>query len=534
MAPVHTYHCLDGRDFPVEFANDADARATWFWDPEHNPEPLTPMDQSVWTGAARGAGRARAECGFDPGDVFIGGAGHSYFNGFYYARPVLPSRAARAAAAAANRRLAEEYGSAAKFWERRGEPRAVAAFDQLKTGGPELDASGLIELFAYGFEQTFLMFGLMDRELQRLLAAEYGQDGERLAAVLLAGRENATLDADQALWDLAEVARRNPLVRDALLKGAPRATVETVDGARGFLAGLDGYLDRFGWRTTGWHVSSPSLREQPDLVMTMIRRLVAESVPAPSDASARSAEERERLAAEVGTRFGAGTARSAAVQQALADSAGYLAIKEGRALWQLNLTGALRYCFLVRGTDLAGSGVLGDPDDVFYLRPEEMDRMVAAIPDPTALRSLVAERRAERDRWRGATPPARVGGEPTRRDGISSSGPGGRAGEPSLSGVPASPGEATGTACVLRTLDDIERLEAGDILVCSTTTPAWTAVFGLAAAVIADGGDMSSHTAIAAREYGIPAVTGAHGATSLISDGQTVTVDGMQGLVTLG
>ncbi len=70
------------------------------------------------------------------------------------------------------------------------------------------------------------------------------------------------------------------------------------------------------------------------------------------------------------------------------------------------------------------------------------------------------------------------------------------------------------------------------MLVCPYTNPSWTPLFQRAAAVVVDSGGPASHAAIVAREYGIPAVMGTGRGTSVLSDGQLVTVDGTSGRVT--
>ena len=100
-----------------------------------------------------------------------------------------------------------------------------------------------------------------------------------------------------------------------------------------------------------------------------------------------------------------------------------------------------------------------------------------------------------------------------------------------VKGVAASKGVVTATARVIMGLDDADRLQAGDVLVCSSTAPPWTPMFAIASAVVTDSGGILSHSAIAAREYGIPAVVGAQVATQRIPDGATVTVDGERGIV---
>ena len=100
-----------------------------------------------------------------------------------------------------------------------------------------------------------------------------------------------------------------------------------------------------------------------------------------------------------------------------------------------------------------------------------------------------------------------------------------------LKGTPASGGRAVGTARVITEAADFGRLAAGDVLVCATTTPAWTPLFASAAALVTDTGGILSHAAIVAREYGLPAVVGCDVATSAIQDGARVEVDGDSGQV---
>jgi pyruvate,water dikinase len=102
-----------------------------------------------------------------------------------------------------------------------------------------------------------------------------------------------------------------------------------------------------------------------------------------------------------------------------------------------------------------------------------------------------------------------------------------------IKGNAGSRGVVSGIARVARTLDEATQVLPGEILVAVTTMPAWTPLFGVAAAVVTETGGPLSHCAIVAREYGIPAVVGAHGATRIITTGQRITVDGGRGRVTI-
>jgi pyruvate,water dikinase len=102
-----------------------------------------------------------------------------------------------------------------------------------------------------------------------------------------------------------------------------------------------------------------------------------------------------------------------------------------------------------------------------------------------------------------------------------------------LTGAPASPGEVEGPARVVRTLEQLSEVRAGEILVCTITSPAWAPIFSKIKATVTDIGGVMSHAAIVSREYGLPAVVGTGTATSRIETGQMLRVDGAAGTVTI-
>ena len=100
-------------------------------------------------------------------------------------------------------------------------------------------------------------------------------------------------------------------------------------------------------------------------------------------------------------------------------------------------------------------------------------------------------------------------------------------------GIGATP--YTGRACVAASAEEaLDRLQPGDVLVTSHTTPAFEAIMPVAGALVTDHGGLMSHAALVCREHGIPAVIGVTAATTHIPDGATVTVDPAAGLVTIG
>ena len=199
----------------------------------------------------------------------------------------------------------------------------------------------------------------------------------------------------------------------------------------------------------------------------------------------------------------------------------------------------LRRLALELGERLASAGILDAPDDVFYLRSEELREAAAtrsAGESRDDLQQLAAQRRALRDSRMRLLPPPTV-----PRNMIWKFGPFdlSKAFQPKenivegegIEGFAVSPGRVTAPASVILSAADFEKMRPDSILVCPTTTPAWTPLFTQARGLVTDIGGVLAHGSIVAREYGIPAVMGTTVATTRIQDGQVITVDGTAGTV---
>ena len=103
-----------------------------------------------------------------------------------------------------------------------------------------------------------------------------------------------------------------------------------------------------------------------------------------------------------------------------------------------------------------------------------------------------------------------------------------------LSGLAASPGISSGVVKVVKTMDDLKKVEKGDILVTEMTNPDMVMTMQKASGIITDEGGITSHASIVSREMGIPAVVGTGNATEKLKDGDIVTVDGYSGRVIEG
>jgi len=209
------------------------------------------------------------------------------------------------------------------------------------------------------------------------------------------------------------------------------------------------------------------------------------------------------------------------------------------------------------GSLLAAHGFFPDAEDVFHLTHYELEAAIidlmnawstgSAPRGPARWPAIVAERRAAIAEWaKHETPPA-LGPVPDVIDdpaivmlwGITRESldtwlqADTRGAGNEIRGFAASNGVVEGPARVVKSVEEIGRLRAGDILVCQITNPTWAPIFQKIAGAVSDIGGSMSHAAIVAREFGLPAVVGTGTATSRIRDGQRIRVDGGRGIVTL-
>ena len=102
-----------------------------------------------------------------------------------------------------------------------------------------------------------------------------------------------------------------------------------------------------------------------------------------------------------------------------------------------------------------------------------------------------------------------------------------------IKGIGANNGIVTGTARVIESFDEIDRLEKDDILITKFTDTGWTPKFAILSGIVTEYGGILCHAAIVSREYGIPAIVNCSGVLGKIKDGQKIRIDGAKGTVSI-
>ena len=348
---------------------------------------------------------------------------------------------------------------------------------------------------------------------------------------------NPTTEMDLALWDAAAAIRADAPSRLAFEATDPgRLGGQLLAGTLPAVAqrALEAFLHRYGMRGVGEiDLGRPRWREDPtDLLGTLTGYLAV-----PEQHSPRRAFEAGQLAAAAAVQQLRGIAatkprgpiRSRAVGVLASRARALTGAREQPKFAVIQIMGVCREALLASGADLVELDLLDRSDDICFLHLHELIEL-PELPasDLGRLRELVGQRRAAYQReWRRArVPRVIVGDGRTFYEGLAAA----EGGDADLVGSPVSPGVVEG---VVRVVHDpaTAGLQAGEILVCVGTDPAWTPLFLTAAGLVTEVGGMMTHGSVVAREYGIPAVVGVHEATTRLPTGARIRLDGSAGTI---
>jgi pyruvate,water dikinase len=305
---------------------------------------------------------------------------------------------------------------------------------------------------------------------------------------------------------------------------------------------VSAYLDLVGYRLLdGFDISNPFALELPDVLLRAIRAAVGGTGVDAADVEGRIAGVRGKVPAEHRTEFD-GLLEEARLTYRLRDERGVFS-----DIWA---SGLMRRAALAGGRRVAAKGRIHNAEHFVDAGLEEMCALLAG-GGPSA--DELADRAAYRASHTAKNAPAVLGPPPPPPPDLSKLPPAcGRVmaavfvaigalfgsseaphEERMLRGLAASRGVYEGPARRVSHPSEFDRIVRGDVLVTESTTEAFNILLPLLGAIVTDSGGLLSHSAIVAREYGIPGVVGTREATERIADGVRVRVDGNAGEVTV-
>jgi pyruvate,water dikinase len=332
------------------------------------------------------------------------------------------------------------------------------------------------------------------------------------------------------LWQLTQQALARPAVSQCLLAGRFREVPQAAGGTE-FLQLADAFCQKHAHRgSSDRDIYQPRWGDDRELLLKQVALLLKLGGDSdPEKAHGRAAARRVDREREVAGRLRLGLfgrMRAAVFMRILRTTQRYVMHRDNQRHTFEPYFLNLRRAYRAIGSRLQGRGLLDSQDDIFLLAKTE----IYAHADGSLEDGRLAGRvRWRRNWWNTITeqePPFRLRGSRPYEGNTDEA-------AADLRGAPGAPGIATGPVRKVSSLQELNRILPGEILVTYAIDPAWTPVFGTIGGVISVEGGMLAHAAVLGREYGLPVVLGVQDALGRLKDGDMVRIDGTLGLIVL-
>lgn len=434
---------------------------------------------------------------------------------------------------------------AVKYWKER--PTSELAPTEILAGVHQLmDAT----VHYYTILQSGILAAAMmcDTMFAKIYDRLIRREGDPEAVTFLVGFDSIPIQAEKALFDLAEWARSRPALA-AYLQEIPASDLAAhftpfPELARGQEVGAEllpdwsefadrflDYLQTYGHAVYDLDFSDPIPADDPAPLLETCKMYLAGRGSNPYLRQQTTSERREQATQALLKRLKG--LRRKVFLKLMGWAQKWGPLRED-AIADMGLGYPLiRQMLRELGRRFVQAGAIAQSEDIFWMEQEEVEHAAFALERGNALTDLTTAVLQRKATWRAArrvTPPAFLPVDSKLAKLVPWSEQ--QTGE-TLKGFGASAGRVSAPARVLHGPEDFNQMKTGDVLVAAITTPAWTPLFAMASAVVTDIGGLLSHGSIVAREYGIPAVLGTGVATRRIHSGQTITVDGTKGEVIL-
>ena len=339
--------------------------------------------------------------------------------------------------------------------------------------------------------------------------------------------------------EMATLAARSAELTDVLCHGAQPEAMRALRSRKDLAHLYDDYLDTFGDRCLDeLKLESRTLFDDPEPLLRSIGHAASRLARGQAFDTGISSDVRQGAEEIVRRALGGQMLRRAVFAWVLRNARRRVRDRENLRFERTRLFGRVRRIFLGIGRRFTAEGVLDDPRDIFYLDIDEILSYTEGAAACEDLRGLAAVRRRAFERYAELETPAdrfETFGAPyiANSFAVRAVADVGDAGPDGLRGIGCCPGIVRGRARVIRDPRGAE-LQQGEILVAERTDPGWIMLFPAAAGILVERGSLLSHSAIVAREMGIPAIVSIAGLTTLVASGGWIEMDGTLGTVRLG
>ena len=552
-------------DFPIEWESEEEKKLFWFFDDNHCPRPISPMYWSLdgWWGPTLDYMYRRF--GFPLGKAWIG----KRVNGYLYSAIVPREPESAAMLGPYYMWIMSTYADKfLEWWQGRYLPEIARNFEYIDNFDTE--SATLQELMVYLEEaidmqyRHFCIHWILNlaqfqssMDLQAAVGEVIGEVDPSLVGRILISVKDRNWDSLETLWKLKEKVKGDERLKAIFDAGETASVIlpelEKDEKGKAFLEDVYAYVEEFGVKATMYpheYINKLWVEDITPAVET-IKGYLASDYDFPTQHK-RMVDDHYAAIEQL---------RSVVPETATEEQREKLETALGLATKMMPLTpdhhfyldqgtfGRVRLVFLAIGRRMVKEGLLRDTEDIMFLEYDQLRAYVAnprSEDNPEGYDGITVIKKARRKYeeahnirprdWVGTAthwamyeePYHTLWGWPERFERAQ------KAEErppDQLQGLPAAAGVTEGLARLVLTTDEFDQVKPGEIMVCQMTNPAWVVVFSKIKGVVTDTGGVLCHTAVVAREFGIPGVVGTGDATYRIKTGNRVRVNGTTGMV---
>ncbi len=373
---------------------------------------------------------------------------------------------------------------------------------------------------------TMIFYGIFKKYISELLKDENTSIYNQL---LSKDEDMGSITVGEFLLKIAEEIKKIPEMKKILIEGKKERFFNEIENYEKLDKLFKEYLKKYGYRSCNeLKLEVPNIKEEPSKLLNILKNMVEKDV---YDKSRKSdiykSAERTVLRVIYSKPFPFNTFHLIFFKFLLKTTKKMIRFRENQRLARSNIFGCVRELFLKIGEEFEKNRIINKRDDIFFISHNEIFSYIFGTSLNTDLKKLIMLRKKEfeenknkklPERFTTFIPPYSILNTLKEKEKIEE-----------LRGIGCSSGIVKGKVQIVEDpyKDDIK----GDIMVASQTDPGWLPIFTLFKGIIIERGSLLSHSAIVARELGIPAVIGVRNAKMLLKNNDLVEIDGGSGTI---
>jgi pyruvate,water dikinase len=297
------------------------------------------------------------------------------------------------------------------------------------------------------------------------------------------------------------------------------------------------YLNKYGFRCMNeLKLEEKSLKDDPSFAIQIIRNYLKLNKLDLDEMNKKELEKRRKAEQIVNEKLKWKPLKRMIFYWTLRNARKNVKYRENLRLCRTKIFGLIREAARSIGNKFTQLGIIEQPDDIFYLEIDEIFDFIKGTSNFIDIKSLIEFRKKEYEKFERETLPNRfVTYGIVNNQEICENNDFSRESEQNrfvLKGVSCCPGIVKGKAKVILSPKDNIELN-GEIIVAERTDPGWVPLYPSASGLLIERGSVLSHSAIVARELGLPTIVGIKNLTKMVKDGQVIKMDAGKGIVYL-